>query len=170
MKRVFKIVSVVLSVISLVLFITGIILRENGYAMNYEFWGPLESYFVEFGFFGLFSYIYLMLKFEDKILRFAFTGFAIVSVGVLGLVALMGTRDIEVIENEQDTVYVSSYWYLLGGNDRLYQRENFFVSKYIAQYDTSDNNYVSYEIDNGSLIVTNIWDSDNIETYSHQLD
>lgn len=170
MKKVLRIISIVLAVISLGLFITGIILRKNGYTFNYEFWSEFQSYWIEFGLLGLFSYVYLMLKFELKSIRVGLSVFAFLSCMLLGFLSLFETESLTTLENENQTIYITGYHFLRGGTDTVYQKQNGFISKYIDEFTTDESYRPTYELVGDILIVTTEYSSDNIEVEELILD
>lgn len=171
MKKVVRVLSMLIAIISLMLLILGIILRQSGYVLNYEFCSGFRSYWIEFGLFELFSFILLMIKCKSKSIRVVLSVFALASCMIPGFLALMDTENLTTIEDENYTINISSYYFLRGGTDTVYQKHNVFISKYVDEFTTDEGNNVEYVINDNKLIVRTTWhNSRNIEVDEYWLD
>jgi len=165
-----ELIILIISMLFLLLFIIGVILNRNGYIFNFDSWTPIPANIMLFSLFGLFLFIFLMIKFKNIYLKLIFILSASFSLIFLGYIALFGSSGYSVVENEDYKVYVNEYRFLFAGADTFYLKENFLVARKVATADQSEECHSAYRLDDNQLIIVESCESGSSQTITVDLD
>jgi hypothetical protein len=94
---------------------------------------------------------------SNTFLRITETTFAIISCMMLGVMLLLGSTDKELFLKDDYEITIEYDYFLFGGHQNFYVKENMFLSKWIGSCTDSDNNSCSVDIKDNQLIITERW-------------
>lgn len=94
---------------------------------------------------------------SNTFLRITETTFAIVSCMMLGVMLLLGSTDKELFLKDDYEITIEYDYFLFGGHQNFYVKENVFLSKWIGSCTDSDNNSCSIDVVDDTLIITERW-------------
>lgn len=147
-----------LAVGALVLLVVGrLMVRHARLYLNFEFWTPLPSVLVLLGFFGLFSMLALWTMTTERIWKAGYVLVAVVSLFLLGFMAMWGMQGVDTIRLDTTTVHVSEYRFLFAGSDTFYKQENLFVSRPIGSFCQDEDCWTEYRFEGDVLTAIETW-------------
>lgn len=165
-----ELIILLISLLFFIIFIIGVILNQNGYIYNFDSWTPIPANIMLFALFGLFLFIFLLMKFKNIYLKLIFILSASFSLVFISYIALFGSSGYSKVENEDYTIFVNEYRFLFAGEDTFYLKENFLTARRIASAQQSEECSSVYRLENNQLVIVESCESGSSRTITVDLD